>query len=251
MRKKMALITGAGMGIGAAVAARLARDGYSVVVSDVSSQASEETAARIQAEGFDAWALTMDVGNPASIAAGFAAVAERYGRCDVLVNNAGIAKTMPFLDYPLEHWALVMSINVTGPMLCAQHAARLMLKQGWGRIINMASIAGMRASAGRTGYGTSKAAIIGLTRQIAIELAPHGITVNAVSPGPIDTALTQALHSETARSNYTRAVPCGRYGRPDEIAGAVSFLASEDAAYVTGHILPVDGGFMAAGVLEI
>lgn len=251
MEKRIAVVTGAGMGIGAAIAAALARDGLSVVVSDVNSQAAKDTAEKISTEGFDAWPLSMDVGDARSIEAGIALVNDRYGRCDVLVNNAGIAKTIPFLDYPLDHWDLVMRINVAGPLLCAQHAARLMLKRKWGRIVNMTSTSGMRASAGRTAYGTSKAALIGLTRQMAIELAPHGITANGVSPGPIETPLTKIAHSELTRANYLRAIPSARYGIPDEVASAVSFLASDRAAFVTGHILPVDGGFMAAGLLEI
>src|SRR6266478_1544986 len=140
MNKKVALITGAGMGIGAAIAARLARDGCVAVVSDVSRQAASETADQLKTQGFDAWPLVMDVGSPESIASGFAAVAERYNRCDVLVNNAGIAKIFPFVDYPLDHWNLVMAVNVTGPMLCGQHAVRLMRQRKWGRIVNLASI---------------------------------------------------------------------------------------------------------------
>jgi 3-oxoacyl-[acyl-carrier protein] reductase len=248
---RVALITGAAMGIGAAVAQRLANDGHSIIVSDVNHQAAIETAQALVARGKDAWPLTMDVGNAESISSGFAAVAEKYGRCDVLVNNAGIAKTYPFFDCPLDHWERVMAINVTGPLLCAQHAARLMRAKQWGRIVNMTSISGMRASAGRTAYGTSKAALIGLTRQMAIELAAFGITANGVSPGPVDTPLTSANHSPTTRANYLRAIPGGRYGTPEEIAAAVAFFASEGAGFVTGHILPVDGGFMAAGLLEI
>jgi|SRR5208283_673688 len=251
MDQKVALVTGAGMGIGAAIAARLARDGFAVVVTDINSQAAMETAAQINAQGFAAWAVGMDVASPTSVATAFAAVAQRYERCDVLVNNAGIAKTFPFVDYPLDHWNQVMAVNVTGPMQCGQHAARLMAPRKWGRIINLASVSGMRASAGRTAYGTSKAAIIGLTRQMAIELAEHGITVNGIAPGPIDTPLTKVLHSERARGNYLRATPAARYGTPEEIAGPVSFLASEDASFITGHVIAVDGGFMAAGILEI
>ncbi|MDM8357984.1 SDR family NAD(P)-dependent oxidoreductase [Pandoraea communis] len=251
MTEKVAVVTGGGMGIGAAICERLVNDGMTVVVADLNEGAAGETAAKLNAAGGKAWALGMNVGDAASIADGFAQIAQRHGRCDVLVNNAGIAKTFPFLDYPLDHWHQVMNVNLTGTLLCGQHAARLMREQRWGRIVNLASVAGILASAGRTAYGTSKAAVIGLTRQMAIELAPFGITANGVAPGPIDTPLTQVLHSDVSRRHYTETTPLGRYGQPSEIAGAVSFLASDDASYVTGHILPVDGGFVAAGILEI
>ncbi len=251
MSSKVAVVTGAGMGIGAAIAARLARDGCAVVIADLNTQAAQDTAQKLQGEGREARARAMNVGDADSIAAGFETVAKRYGRCDILVNNAGIAKTIPFIEYPLDHWHQVMAVNVTGSMLCGQHAARMMLPRGGGRLINLSSVAGLRATAGRTAYGTSKGAVVGLTRQMAIELAPHGITVNGIAPGPIDTPLTRELHSDISRQNYLRATPAGRYGVPEEIAGAISFLASDDASYVTGHILPVDGGFMAAGILEI
>jgi NAD(P)-dependent dehydrogenase (short-subunit alcohol dehydrogenase family) len=141
-----------------------------------------------------------------------------------------------------------MNINVTGTLLCSQHAARLMRSRHWGRIVNIASVAGLRAvGVGRTAYGTSKAAVIGLTRQMAVELAEHGITANAVCPGPVDTPMTQVLHSEAFRHQYTVAIPMGRYGSADEIAAAVAYLVSEAAGYVTGIAMPVDGGFMAAG----
>lgn len=251
MSEKVAVVTGGGMGIGAAICERLAKDGMTVVVADLNQEAAQAVASQIEAAGGKAWALKMNVGDEQSIADGFKQVAERHGRCDVLVNNAGIAKTFPFLDYPIDHWHQVMAVNLTGTLLCAQHAGRLMREKRWGRIINLASVAGILASAGRTAYGTSKAAVIGLTRQIAIELAPFGITANGVAPGPIDTPMTIALHSDISRRHYTETTPLGRYGQPHEIAGAVSFLASDDASYVTGHILPVDGGFVASGILEI
>ena len=141
-----------------------------------------------------------------------------------------------------------MNVNVTGTLLCAQAAARLMVKQKWGRIVNIASVAGMRAvGSGRTAYGTSKGAVIALTRQMAVELAEHGITANAVAPGPVDTPMTQVLHTEKFRTEYSKAIPMNRYGTCGEIASAVVYLVSEDARYVTGIAMPVDGGFLASG----
>ncbi|MCA3132382.1 MAG: SDR family NAD(P)-dependent oxidoreductase [Betaproteobacteria bacterium] len=193
-------------------------------------------------------ALRLDVTHAASVEACFAEVDARWGRCDVVVNNAGIARTFPFLDFPLDSWKAHLDVNVTGVLLCAQQGARLMRRRAWGRIINVASVAGMRAvGVGRTGYGTSKAAVIGLTRQMAVELAAHGITANAVAPGPVDTPMTRVLHTDRFREDYSSAIPMRRYGTQEEVAATVAFLASDEASYITGAVLPVDGGFLASG----
>ena len=246
--EKVAFVTGGAVGIGGAVCERLAQDGMMVIVADIDVEKASTTAERIRGAGGLAVALQLDVGSPESIARAFEQVSREYGRCDVLVNSAGIAKVFPFLEFPLDDWLATMNVNLTGLMLCSQHAARLMVPRGWGRIISIASVAGMRAvGKGRTAYGTSKAAVIGLTRQMAAELTEHGVTANAIAPGPVDTPMTQVLHSEAFRREYSSAIPANRYGLTTEIAAAAAYLASDLAAYVSGIALPVDGGFIATG----
>lgn len=246
--EKVAFVTGGAVGIGGAVCERLAQDGMTVIVADIDVEKASATAERIRADGGRALSQQLDVGSPDSIARAFEQVSREFGRCDVLVNSAGIAKVFPFLEFPLDNWLATMNVNLTGLMLCSQHAARLMVPRGWGRIISIASVAGMRAvGKGRTAYGTSKAAVIGLTRQMAAELTEHGVTANAIAPGPVDTPMTQVLHSEAFRREYTSAIPANRYGLTTEIAAAAAYLASDAAAYVSGIALPVDGGFIATG----
>jgi 3-oxoacyl-[acyl-carrier protein] reductase len=245
---RVAFVTGGAMGIGAEVCQRLAAAGMTVVVADRDVAAAEKTAGDLRAQGLQAEAQAVDVGDAQSVARAFAEVDQRHGRCDVLVNSAGIAKVFPFLEFPLDNFVATMNVNVTGTLLCAQHAARLMLRHRWGRIVNVASVAGMRAvGTGRTAYGTSKGAVIALTRQMAVELAEHGVTVNAVAPGPVDTPMTRELHTDRFRQEYCNAIPMNRYGTPGEIAAAAMYLVSEDAAYTSGVTLPVDGGFLASG----
>lgn len=249
---RVAVVTGGAMGIGAEVCTRLAAAGHAVWVADRDVAAAETTAQSLRETGADACALPLDVADADSVAWAFAQVDSAHGRCDVLVNCAGIAKVFPFLDFPLDNFVATMAVNVTGTLLCSQHAARLMLRHRWGRIVNIASVAGLRAvGSGRTAYGTSKGAVIALTRQMAVELAEHGITANAVAPGPVDTPMTRTLHTDRFREAYSRAIPMNRYGSTGEIASAVMYLASEDASYISGAVLPVDGGFLASGARGI
>jgi 3-oxoacyl-[acyl-carrier protein] reductase len=248
---RVAIVTGGAAGIGEAIARRLSTDGFLVVVADLNGDGADDLAEEICAGGGNAHARKVDVSAADSVAALFAWVNEDLGRCDALVNNAGVGETFPLTELPLDRWTSTFAINVTGILLTTQHAVPLMRRGGRGRIVNLSSISGVRASAGRTAYGTSKAAVIGLTRQAAIELAEDNITVNSVAPGPVDTPLTRSVHTDLTRQNYNRLVPMKRYGKPEEIAAAVSFLCSDDASYITGHTIPVDGGYLAAGVLEI
>jgi len=246
--QRVAVVTGGAKGIGAEVCRGLASRGHKVWIADLDLPHAQSLADELHQQGGQAQAIALDVGNPESVAQAFAEIDAQDKRCDVLVNSAGIAKVFPFLDFPLANFVDTMNINVTGTLLCAQHAARLMMRHRWGRIVNIASVAGLRAvGSGRTAYGTSKGAVVALTRQMAVELAEHGITANAVCPGPVDTPMTRVLHTDQFREEYAKAIPMERYGNTQEVAAAVLYLASEEASYTTGIAMPVDGGFLASG----
>ena len=247
---KVALITGSGQGIGKSIGTAFAREGATLVISDVIEERARDTAQALSADGGKVSHIRLDVADPASIEAAFGKIVATHGRLDVLVNNAGIGINAPFVDFKLADFELSLKINLTGAFLCGQAAAHQMLKQKSGKIINIVSLSGQRGGMGRAGYGASKAGLELLTRVMAVELAAHGINVNAIAPGPIDTELSRVVHAAGGtRDAYLFLTPQHRYGDPDEIAHAAVFLASDQSAYVNGHTLNVDGGFGAAGLM--
>lgn len=249
LKGRAAIITGAASGIGLAIAKSFAAEGAMVLMADRDEAGAKREAAQLSGKGQRVIAIGGDVSRPET-GEELAATCEReFGRIDILVNNAGIAVSYAFIDQPVDQWNKVMAVNVTGALVCGQAAAKRMLKQNYGRIINIASVSGLAAGIGRTAYGTSKAAIIGLTRQMALELGPHGVLANAVAPGPIDTPMTVAYHTPETRLAYAARIPQKRYGTPEEIAATVLFLASEEASYINGQVIAVDGGYLAAGIV--
>ncbi|MDV6281812.1 SDR family NAD(P)-dependent oxidoreductase [Rhodococcus jostii] len=251
MDTRIAVITGAGSGIGAACAEVLASAGHHIIVADRDISSAEQVATALNAQSYSAEPQHIDIGDKESIRSTFDDLAINHGRCDILVNNAGISQVHDILSFPDDVWEKTLNINLTGAFRCSQRAAKMMAEHRWGRIVNVSSISGIRAGVGRTAYGSAKAGVDALTRQFAVELGHAGITANAVAPGPIETPLAHVTHSEETRKSYYSHIPLRRYGNPEEIAFAVGFLTSEQAGYITGHTLPVDGGFVAAGLLNI
>jgi 3-oxoacyl-[acyl-carrier protein] reductase len=227
----------------------MVREGASVVIADWNESRAQEVASEITACGGIAIPVKVDVSDPDQVEAMVRQTLEVFGRIDILVNNAGIGHVKPFLSITLEEWNRVLQINLTGQFLCAQAVARVMLQEGGGRIVNIASISGERGGTGRAAYGAAKAGVILLTKVMAVELAAKGIRVNAISPGPTETEQVRECHDDATRAAYHSVMPIGRYAAPSEIANVALFLASDEASFVSGHILNVDGGFGAAGLI--
>jgi 3-oxoacyl-[acyl-carrier protein] reductase len=237
---KVAVVTGASRGIGRAVATMLAAAGASVVAAARESNA-EETAAAITAAGGQALAVPVDVADAASVQAMVDRTLERYGRVDVLVNNAGITRDQLLLRLKREEWDEVLATNLSGAFLCTQAVLRPMIRQRGGRIVCISSVVGQMGNAGQANYAASKAGLIGFAKSMARELASRNVTVNVVAPGLIATDMTRAI-SEEAREEWAAQIPLGRMGMPEDVAAAVCFLASDAAGYVTGQVLAVNGG---------
>ena len=248
LRGRVAAITGGALGIGRATARLFAAEGALVAVGDVQVDAAEGVAEEIVQRGGRALAVGVDVGDAGQVQAFVDRTVAEFGRLDVMFANAGIAHSAPFLEHAEAQWHRVLRVNLTGVFLCCQSAARQMVTQaGRGRIITTASINGFRGVENLVGYNVAKAGVIELTKTMAVELAQHGITVNAIAPAQIDTRLTRTL-PESARRRRVERIPMARFGEPEEVARVALFLASDDASYVTGHTLAVDGGYLAGGL---
>jgi meso-butanediol dehydrogenase/(S,S)-butanediol dehydrogenase/diacetyl reductase len=244
---QIAVVTGGARGIGLAIGQWFLAHGYHVALLDIdrATLAATEAALALRERVL---AVPCDVSNPAEVAAAAGAVMAKWGRVDALVNNAGVAVFKPALETSFEEWRHVLGTNLDGAFLCTQAFGAIMKAQKKGAIVNIASISGLRASTLRVAYGTSKAAIIHLTKQYAVELGNFGVRVNAVCPGPVETEMAKLVHSVAIRSDYYDTVPLGRYGTTEEMANVVGFLCSKEASYVNGQFLANDGGFDAAGV---
>ena len=244
---KVAIVTGAAGGIGEAAALAIARRGARVAMADLRADAAQDAARRLQAEGLSAEPVTVDIADPASVNAMVEGVLSRWGRIDILVNNAGIESSKPFLDIGLEDYERVMRINVTGAWLCCQAVIPVMLRQASGCIVNVSSVAAQRGGGllGTAAYSTSKGAVIALTKALAREFAKSGIRVNAVAPSLTMTDLARRQLEKLDPTTLDRVIamtPIGRVAQPEEIAAVIAFLASDEAAFVVGHVYNVDGG---------
>lgn len=238
---RIVIVTGGCSGIGAAIARRLVAEGATVIAADRSANETALGAGPLTP-------LHVDVQDPAGVEAMVRTVVARHGRLDGLVNSAGIGSYTPFLETSLETFDRVMSVNLRGTFIVGQAAARAMKEAGGGSIVNIASVSGITGNAGRSAYGASKWGVVGLSRVMAVDLAAFAIRVNVLAPGAVETPLVDKMLPQEEAKQWTARTPLHRYARPEELAGAAVFLCSDDASYMTGHVLVVDGGFTAAGL---
>jgi 3-oxoacyl-[acyl-carrier protein] reductase len=243
LSSRVALVTGASQGIGRACALKLAKAGARLAVAARNQEKLNELVAEIMAAGGEAAAFTLDVADEDQVKPTVKAAIAQFGKIDILVNNAGITRDQLVMRMKRADWDAVLQTNLTSAYLCIQQVIGSMLKQRWGRIINITSVFGQMGQAGQANYSASKAGLIGLTMAIAREVGSRNITCNAVAPGFIETAMTAVL-SEELRRTAVQQIPLGRVGSPDDVASAVAFLASDDASYITGHVLNVNGGML-------
>jgi 3-oxoacyl-[acyl-carrier protein] reductase len=241
MSNRVAFVTGSSRGIGRAIALSLCREGFYIVVASPEVENNELVAGEIRSGGGEAMTLDMDIGSQESVKEGFGQVLAAKGRVDVLVNNAGITRDGLAVRMKPADWDLVLKINLSGAFFAAQQALPGMMRNRWGRIVNISSVVGQAGSPGQANYVASKAALIGLTKALAQEMGSRGITVNAVAPGYIETDMTRVL-PEAVKQKYLASIPLGRAGTMEDVAAAVKFLVSDDASYITGHVLAVNGG---------
>jgi NAD(P)-dependent dehydrogenase (short-subunit alcohol dehydrogenase family) len=248
---QVAIVTGGAQGIGYAIATRLAAEGASVAILDVNGSGARDAAASLAAEGHDAIGLAGNVTQRDQVQSAIEIVVRRFGRLSILINNAGIVRRCHFLELGDAVWNEVLGVNLTGAFIVAQEAARVMAKQGFGRIVNMASVAADIAHGNQTAYSVSKSGIAAMTRNMAFDLAPFGIAVNALAPGTIATEFAIGVLTDDAKERRLQRIPLGRFGETTDVAAAAAFLASSDAAYLTGSIVTVDGGLTMGGVRDV
>ncbi|WP_026853001.1 3-oxoacyl-[acyl-carrier-protein] reductase [Geothrix fermentans] len=245
LQGKVALVTGASQGIGEAIAKRLAAQGATVVCAARTLRKLQEVADAITEAGGKSDVVVADLSDTASVKAAVATTVERHGAIHILVNNAGITRDKLLIQMKEEDWDAVIDTNLKGAWAAIQAATKPMMKQRWGRIINIASVVGQMGNPGQANYVAAKAGLIGLTKSVARELASRNVTANAVTPGYIETAMTAGLPDDV-KTEFTKQIPLGRMGTPDDISSAVAFLASEEAGYITGQVLSVNGGMLMA-----
>jgi 3-oxoacyl-[acyl-carrier protein] reductase len=241
-KKRVALVTGASRGIGRSIAVALAKQGCFVIINYSSSpEAAQETLNEVREVGGDGEVLKFAVQDSEAVENAFDGIKSRHGQLDILVNNAGISRDGLVLRMKDEEWLATLGVNLNGAFFCSRAAARLMLKSKWGRIVNISSVVGEMGNAGQVPYVSSKAGMIGLTKALAKELASRNVTVNAIAPGFIETDMTAAL-DDKVRGEHMKAIPLGRYGQANEVAELVAFLTSDNAAYITGQVIGINGG---------